>query len=299
MPTSPGPARPRLPDAFPTFAFLFTPADPTVHVEVHEADARWRLPGTAADTDTVLWGRLAWNARPTIDLVPGGDAAGGGDAPGGGLLDGQNGGHARPGHKSFGVHVGIEKLVAVRLEDSHRLDGGQWERRLPAVDHDSAAAAVDCSDDTLAADRIAQRLGEREIRFTVPEQGRPGDDLARTALEQLLRAFGRPHAAANPAGQRACDLAHERQVVAAAHRRIEVDHLHFREMLEPPHPPEHVVVADCEALALYELHDGAILEIDGGNQHWLNHETAIPRNHETVSGSVVSCPHRRTAMPRW
>ena len=71
MPTSPGPARPRLPDAFPTFAFLFPPADPTVHVEVHEADARWRLPGTAADTDTVLWGRLAWNARPTIDLVPG------------------------------------------------------------------------------------------------------------------------------------------------------------------------------------------------------------------------------------
>lgn len=70
--TAPLPAgRPRLPEVFPTFAFLFTPADTSVRVEVQEADARWRLPEVAQDTDVVLWGRLAWNARPSLDLVPG------------------------------------------------------------------------------------------------------------------------------------------------------------------------------------------------------------------------------------
>jgi len=53
-----------------------------------------------------------------------------------------------------------------------------------------------------------------------------------------------------------------------AHRGVQIDHLHFRESLEPPpHPFLHVVVSDRQLLALHELYDGAALEIDGGDQH--------------------------------
>ena len=58
------------------------------------------------------------------------------------------------------------------------------------------------------------------------------------------------------------DLANQREVVADAHRRVEVDDLNLGEPLEPPDPPEHVVVPDGKALALNELDDGAVLEID-------------------------------------
>ena len=40
---------------------------------------------------------------------------------------------------------------------------------------------------------------------------------------------------------------------------------------------EDVVVPDREPLALHELHDGAALEIDRGNQHERRHES---RRHE-------------------
>ena len=62
--------------------------------------------------------------------------------------------------------------------------------------------------------------------------------------------------------KRAGDLPHQREVVAAAHRGVEIDHLHLREALESPHPAEDVLVLDRELLALDELHDGAVSEID-------------------------------------
>jgi hypothetical protein len=64
-------ARPRLPDVFPTFAYLYRPADQTIPVEVQEADDWWRPPRVEAGIDVVLWGRLARNTRPSLDLVPG------------------------------------------------------------------------------------------------------------------------------------------------------------------------------------------------------------------------------------
>ena len=63
------------------------------------------------------------------------------------------------------------------------------------------------------------------------------------------------------------DLADDGEVVALAHRGVEIDHLHLGKALEPPHPPEDVVVSDGEALALDELNDGAALKIDRRNQH--------------------------------
>ena len=44
----------------------------------------------------------------------------------------------------------------------------------------------------------------------------------------------------------------DREVVAGAHRRVQVDHLHFREALEPAHPSKDVLVPDREALALLD-----------------------------------------------
>jgi len=62
--------RRRLPDVFPSLAFLFGPADPGVHSTVIEADASWALPSIEADFDVVLWGHLARNARPSFGMVP-------------------------------------------------------------------------------------------------------------------------------------------------------------------------------------------------------------------------------------
>ena len=62
--------RPRLPDVFPSLAFLFGPADPGVRSTVVEADPGWALPSTEADVDVVLWGHLARNARPSFAMVP-------------------------------------------------------------------------------------------------------------------------------------------------------------------------------------------------------------------------------------
>ena len=86
------------------------------------------------------------------------------------------------------------------------------------------------------------------------------------------------------------------EVVARAHRRVEVDDLHLRETLEPPHPLEHVVVLDGEPLALNELDDRAALEIDRGNQHRAISGACEPRRHEepegtgSVSDKTPSCP---------
>jgi hypothetical protein len=62
--------RPRLPDVFPSLAFLFGPADPAVRSSVIEADAGWVLRSIEADVDVVLWGLLARNARPSFGMVP-------------------------------------------------------------------------------------------------------------------------------------------------------------------------------------------------------------------------------------
>ena len=75
-----------------------------------------------------------------------------------------------------------------------------------------------------------------EVGPAVLEQRRADDDLLRAGGEDSLRALDGPDAAADAARQRAGDLPDEREVVADAHRRVEIDHLHLREALEPPHP---------------------------------------------------------------
>ncbi len=94
------------------------------------------------------------------------------------------------------------------------------------------------------------------------EEGRADDDLPGARAQDVLRAFDGPHASADAAGECAGNLPDERQVLARAHGGVQIDDLHGREALEPPHPRKHVVVANGEPFALDELHDGATLEID-------------------------------------
>jgi hypothetical protein len=57
--------RSRVPPAFPSLAYLYQPADPSVATSVVEADAHWTHPtDPGAGIDVLIWGRLARNARP-------------------------------------------------------------------------------------------------------------------------------------------------------------------------------------------------------------------------------------------
>src|SRR6185436_6450021 len=82
-----------------------------------------------------------------VDFALGGDAAGSCQAAGRGVPDGHHRLEVRAPHQPFGVHVGIEELVAERLERAHRVGGGQRQLGLPAVNHDAAVAAVHRRDD--------------------------------------------------------------------------------------------------------------------------------------------------------
>ena len=62
--------RARLPEVFPSLAFLYGPADPSVPVSIQEADRGWHLPDVSGDAELVLWGRIARNARPSLRRLP-------------------------------------------------------------------------------------------------------------------------------------------------------------------------------------------------------------------------------------
>jgi hypothetical protein len=65
--------RSRVPPAFPSLAYLYQPADPSVPTSVVEADAHWTHPtDPGTGIDVLIWGRLARNARPgAADLADG------------------------------------------------------------------------------------------------------------------------------------------------------------------------------------------------------------------------------------
>src|SRR5262245_8977408 len=123
------------------------------------------------------------------------------------------------------------------------------------------------------------------MRLAVLEKGGARDDLLCASRQDVARAFGGPHAAADPAGQGRSDAPYDRQVVSDVHGGVEVDHLHLRKTLESRHPGEDVVVAYRQLLALNELDDGAALQVDRGNQH------ALP----VLTASSRASPRRRFA----
>ena len=105
-----------------------------------------------------------------IDLCPGGDASGSRQSARGRGPHRQDRVDARAGHQPFGVDVRVQELVAVRLERLDRLDGGQRQRGLPAVNDDVAATAVYGAYHLVPADGVAQRCGELEIGSAALEQ---------------------------------------------------------------------------------------------------------------------------------
>ena len=142
-----------------------------------------------------------------------------------------------------------------------------------------AAAAVDGGDDAFGADGVGQRLANSRSGRAVLEQRRAGDDCCAPAASSPARA--RPCGCRRRRGTtaRAAIWRTSARLSPRAHRGVEIDDLHLRKAREPAHPREDVVVADREPLALHELHDGAVLEIDGRNQHRCRRR-------------VVSEPHR-------
>src|SRR6266496_1159541 len=105
-----------------------------------------------------------------IDFLLSRDTAGGGHPSGGRVLHCQDGGQAGAAHQTFGVDVGIQELVAVRLQRTDGFDGRERQRGFPAVDDDVAAAAVDRGDHPVAADPLRQRLRELMIRRAIREE---------------------------------------------------------------------------------------------------------------------------------
>src|SRR5262245_49707029 len=128
-----------------------------------------------------------------------GDAASGGyPAPCRGA-DVQEGWDVGAAQGLFGLDVGAEELSAKRLQRPHRFDGGHGERRLPAVNHDLAAAAVDGGDHAVCADRVSKFLRELEIWLAVLEECRAGNHLVGAGRENFPGACGRSNTAADPA----------------------------------------------------------------------------------------------------
>src|SRR4029077_6869685 len=124
-----------------------------------------------------------------------------------------------------------------------------------------------CRDDLIWSYRVGEAPGEVEVGLAVLEQRRAGDDLSSSGGQDLRGALDGSNTAADAACQARRDAPHDGDVVAACHRRIEIDDLHLREALEPLHLLLYVRVANRELLALNQLDDGAALEVDCGDQH--------------------------------
>jgi len=154
--------------------------------------------------------------------------------------------------------------------------------------------AVDRRDHAVAADGVGQGLREGQIGCAAPERDDPAM-ICRAPAASTSRArstLRMPPPTRHDKAPAICR--NEREVVAVVHGGIEVDHLDLRELLEPPHPPEHILVADRELFALHQLDDGAAFEIDRGDQH---QGQLKPRNarkktfrHET---------HEKNSQPYW
>src|SRR5690349_949767 len=94
----------------------------------------------------------------------------------------------------------------------------------------------------------------------------------RAGSEHTLRLLDAADAAAHAAGESSTHLTHERRVLATSARRVEVNQLHTRERRELLDPRLGVRHFDGELLALNQLDDMAILQIDGGDEHEPNLE---------------------------
>ena len=130
------------------------------------------------------------------------------------------------------------------------------------MNRDESATAVDGGDDLVGADGVGECAREGDVDRAVAEERGAGDDGVRSGREHVLRALDAANTAADAAGQPPADGRDHRRVVAASTRGVEVDQLDARKAGEALDPRLGVGRFDGEPLALHELHDVAVLEID-------------------------------------
>ena len=161
----------------------------------------------------------------------------------------------------------VQELTAVGFQNAHGLDRRERKRRPPSVDDDIPVAAVDGGDHLFWSHGVRESAGEVEVDGIVAKEGRAHDDSAGAVCEHLRSALDAPDAAAHAAGKSGADRGDELAIVALALGRIQVDELYSREAREAGDPRFRVGCFDGEFLALHELDDVTVLEVDGGNQH--------------------------------
>ena len=130
------------------------------------------------------------------------------------------------------------------------------------MNRDKPAAAVHGSDDLVGPDRLGECASEGHINLSVAEERGAGDHRVRAGGEHLLRTRDAPNPAADAAGQPPADRRDHGGVVAAASCGVQVDQLDARKAGEALDPRLRIGSFDGEALALHQLDDVAVLEID-------------------------------------
>ena len=185
----------------------------------------------------------------------------------------------QPAEHAFAVDERREKGADVRRERADGVDRADRNRRLPPMNDDLPAAAVDGRDEWFLAEGGCEGLRLIDAYATGVEQRAPDDDASRAVVQPRARSVDRSDAAADLTRQRTADSADERVIPALTHRRVEIDHLHHRIRRELVDPRLHVVGLEREPFALHELHDAAVHEIDRRNQHAVGSEPLPDESH--------------------
>ena len=150
---------------------------------------------------------------------------------------------------------------------------------------------------TRSAPRLGQRAREVEVDGAVAKQRRADDHRVRAGGEHRLRALDAADPAADAAGQPA---RRSTATIAALSPRplrgIEVDQLHARKARELLDPRLGIRRLDRERLALDELDDVAVLEVDRGNQH-VSARARQFRDWSWVGSRCGMAIQSRTGMP--
>ena len=173
--------------------------------------------------------------------------------------------HVGAAHEPFSVHVRVEELRAERFERTHRVDRREWQGSLPTVNHDPPTAAVHGRDNTFDTHGLRERTRKRCIDGTVSKERRTGDDGVCAESDDLARTLDAADATADAAREPATNRLHQRAIVAPSSCRVEIDQLHARKRGELDDPRLGIRRLDCQSLALNELYDMPVLEVDGGN----------------------------------
>ncbi len=151
-----------------------------------------------------------------VDLLLRGDAARGDDAAGGRLAYGADRVHRDALHQALGVDVGVEELVAERLERPCGLDRSDLvascQPRIVTTPWELSTAAITCARPT----RVGQSCGELEIELPALEEGRAHDDVRGAQRQHVLRALDGADAATDAARLLGADLPKQWLVRAAA-----------------------------------------------------------------------------------